>query len=110
MPNIIGEFDWARREERVAAMGKVIDVGVGQDAQRATGLTGAELSGMLQEVFHELIDGGANMLKVHCSKGIVDLYVRRRKKHVDAGTRKDFAELGWQGICDLLDREGKPDV
>jgi hypothetical protein len=94
---------WQRREEVVAANPDLADVGVGRDAVRVTGLSGEEISNAVVEVLHDLVDGGANAVVMHTTAGAVTLYVRRRGRSVDVGTRRDFADLGWASICDRLD-------
>jgi hypothetical protein len=92
---------WLRHEERVAAIGgDAVDVGLGRNAIAVTGLSQEQLTVLLAEMHERFINGGANLVLV----GGVRLYVRRRGRHLDAGTRRDFAEVGWGLVCDLLDK------
>jgi hypothetical protein len=93
---------WQRREEVVAATPGLVDVGVSRDAARVTGMTSEAISDAVVDRFHDFIDGGANSIVLHLPAGAVTLYVRRRGRHVDVGSRKDFADLGWERLCDLL--------
>jgi hypothetical protein len=60
---------WLRHEEAVAALSGVVDVGVGQDAVRRTGLSGLHLSRLACAQFHEVPDGGAAGLLVRARSG-----------------------------------------
>jgi hypothetical protein len=91
-----------RREELVAATPGVVDVGVGRDAVRVTGLSGEEISHVILDCFPAFIDGGANGIVLHLPAGDVVLYARRRGRHLDVGTRQDFEDLGWGMLCDRL--------
>jgi hypothetical protein len=100
---ILGLDRWARHEEEMAMRPDLVSVGIGNDAAARIKLTREQLGAALLSVFHDLIDGGANLID---AEG-VRLYVRRRKNNVDIGTRQDFADLGWQRLCDELDRNEK---
>lgn len=54
----------------------------------------------LVDVVHGMQDtqGSIGML------GDVRFYVIRRGNTADAGTRADFADLGWTSLCDQLDK------
>jgi hypothetical protein len=62
---------WQRHAEVVAATPGVVDIGVGRDAVRVTGLCGEEISDAVVEVLHELVDGGANAIVLHLPAGAV---------------------------------------
>jgi hypothetical protein len=101
MDQLMDEQDWLHHEERVAAFpGDTVDVGVGRDAAASTGLTQEQLAALLADSRDRFIDGGANLVLVEG----VPLYVRRRGRHIDAGTLRDFTEIGWGRVCDLIDK------
>jgi hypothetical protein len=97
---------WQRREEVVAATPGVVDMGIGRDAAHVTGMTSKQLSDAVVEHFHDFVDGGANAIVLHLPVGDVVLYARRRGRHLDVGTRRDFEDLGWGALCDLLQKGG----
>ena len=103
MSRTMAAHAWFHHEERIASLPGAIDVGVGDDAVHVTGLSSRDLGSRVRMVFHDLIDGGANLILV----GEIQLYVRRRGRSVDVGTRQDFAALGWEMICDLLDARSR---
>jgi hypothetical protein len=86
----MGTDDWLRHEEKVSSMSGVIDIGIGDDAVRVVGKDASVIGSAVRTVYHELIDGGANAINLNGHR----LYVRRRGKHVDVGTRRDFEALG----------------
>jgi hypothetical protein len=100
---ILGTDEMWRREELVATIPGAFDVGVGADACAQTGMGGRALSRLLLDYFHDFTDGGADLVELTSGPDVVRLYVRRRGRLVDVGTRKDFTELGWQAICDIID-------
>jgi hypothetical protein len=78
---------------------------VGRDAVQTSGMQSAQLAGLFRDLFHQFIDGGANIVNVASPNGgEVRIYVRRRGRSLDVGTRQDFLDLGWGVICDALDR------
>lgn len=101
----LGPVEWAYREEALTSMRGVIDIGVGDDAMRVTGMGMNAIGELIQPHFRSLIDGGANNADLTCNGLVVRLYVRRRGRHVDIGTRLDFIALGWELVCDALDKE-----
>lgn len=101
----MGPFEWARHEEKIAATSGIIDVGIGKDLVQQTGMPRPVLADSIRQVFHDLIDRGANSLYLTLPQGKVRVYVIRRGKSVDVGTRVDFERLGWKDACDLLDRQ-----
>jgi len=105
--NTMDGFDWARHEERIAGLNGVIDIGIGKFAVAETGLEMTELGELFQGLYHQLIDGGANVTNLTCPKGIIAVYVRRRGKSLDVGTRRDWEQLGWSNLCDLLDADAR---
>jgi hypothetical protein len=105
---ILDPFDWARHQEYLATLTGVVDIGLGPDALRASGLTQRELGALLGELFHSVPDGGASVAVLTVPCGPVRLYLRRRGKSLDAGTRQDLCALGWSPLCDLLDEKFPP--
>jgi hypothetical protein len=102
----MGAFDWLRWDEEVSAMETpAVDIGIGRDA--GAGLGSDALADLVRDNYHDLTDRGANLLVLRVAGREVRLYARRRGRHVDVGTRRDFAELGWEALCDLLDRAGR---
>jgi hypothetical protein len=101
---VLQGVEWDYREELVASLPGVVDVGVGADAAAQSGLPQVEVGRLFRDAFHDLIDGGANVVHLHCPRGKLRLYAVRRGRHVDIGTRQDFHELGWGVVCDLLDQ------
>ncbi len=89
-------------EEDVAKSGD-ISIGIGEDIVFVTGMTSRQIANLVLPLFHDMINGGAHSLKLTRGAEIVMIYARRRKGIVDVGTRKDFAKLGWEAICDLID-------
>ena len=103
----MGTHAWAFHEERISALPDFIrDIGVGENAVQTTGLTSRQIAESLMEIREEMIDGGANVLGLNLDDGsLIHLYVRRRGKSYDVGTRIDFRALGWDNICDVLDNQ-----
>ncbi len=104
----MGTDAWWRHEELVASLPNVVDVGVGDDAAKVTGMSLVELSVMYRDQFHRFKDGGVYMTELRpelVGGRVVKLYIRRRGRSLDVGTRKDFALLGWEGLCDVLDKK-----
>jgi hypothetical protein len=102
----LGETGWKFHEEFIRLNPHLLDVGIGNDAQEQCGVSPAELAKLLQSLLLEFTDGGANVILFHPSgqaKDATRLYVRRRGRHIDAGTRKDFELLKWGSVCDALD-------
>jgi hypothetical protein len=94
---------WDRHAEEVAAHPGVISIG--DDALLVTGLTGAALGQLIRERLCQMTDG-AHLLTLTDPQGREHrLYARRRGRCVDAGTRKDFAQPGWEQVCDFLDAQ-----
>lgn len=103
MPAVRSPQEMLIRQFAANAMG-FLDVGIGDDIELKTGLTKKEIGDGVVSVFHDLTDGGANVLLM----GGVRVYVRRRGNVLDIGSRKDFAKLGWEDICSMLDQTVDP--
>lgn len=99
--NTFGEHAWAIEEETIAKLPPgTFSVGIGNDLVKQSGFTHQEILSSFGPLILQLIDGGAN--KLHMNH--LDVYARRRGKAVDLGTRRDFDDLGWSAVCDVLDR------
>jgi hypothetical protein len=106
MPTAVRIDQFDRHAEDIAATSGVVSVGIGPTALAVIGLPGETLGRLILESFDQLIDGGANLLIAPDPQGRKHrLYACRRGRCVDAGTRKDFAQLGWEKICDVLDAQ-----
>ena len=104
----VGQSQWQHLSETIAALPKgVFNVGVGDDLTRVTGMTLVEICDALCPVATQMIDGGANIATLAYRGQEFVVYVRRRGKAIDLGTRIDFQALGWEPLCDLLDKERK---
>ena len=98
--NTFGEHAWAFAEEAIAALpAGILSAGIGNDLVKQSGLSHREALSVMEPVVSQLVDGGANKLRL----GDLDVYARRRGKAIDFGTRLDFDELGWSILCDTLD-------
>ena len=96
-------FEGLRCVEYVAGRSDpVVDVEVGENAAAVIGLSLGELAARACDSFEGFSDGGGNGRLVHLDWGNVLLYVRCRGQHLDIGTRRDFTELGWQVIGELI--------
>jgi hypothetical protein len=102
--------EWDRHAEELAAHPDLMSIGVGSDAQRTTGLDGPELCRLVGDRLHDLTDGGADLLTLTDPHGRrFRLYARRRGRTVDVGTRRDWTDLGWEKLCDVLDARHETD-
>jgi hypothetical protein len=101
--NLRDHFDWLRHEEAVADTPGLVSVGVGPDAVLQSGLPDYELGRLYMERLESFTDGGADGTYLDGPKGRVRIYVWRRGRMLDLGTRTDLAPLGWGPVCDLID-------
>jgi hypothetical protein len=101
--NLRDHFDLLRHEEDVASTPGLLSVGVGPDAVLQSGLSDHELAQLYLKRFESFTDGGADGTYLDGPKGRVRIYVRRRGRMLDFGTRADLIPLGWGPVCDLLD-------
>lgn len=104
MTRKMGFMEWSYHEEKIATLPGMADIGIGDDLVRKSGLPGRELGEVYRLQIHDFIDGGANLTRLHLPDGDLIVYVRRRGRSVDIGTRADFEALGWGMLCDELDR------
>lgn len=96
----MGLHAWEYEAEAIAALPDgTYSVGVGQHLVAESGYSPESITAAFGQVYNELVDGGANAGVL----GGVTVYVRRRGKALDVGNRQDFAELGWEPLCDVLD-------
>ena len=99
----MGTAEWEAYKASVSHL-PVCDVGIGTEAGTITKLTPLALGKLFRDSHHDFIDGGANVVNiVHDDGTCIRLYVRRRGNSLDVGTRQDFADMGWEGVCDSLD-------
>lgn len=98
--------EWLRHEEYTAAK-DLISIGIGDDLVTQTGLSKETICRSITGVFHDLIDGGMNFIKIGKTPTTQALaYVRRRgNRMVDVGTRVDLEALGWKDLLDACDAE-----
>lgn len=102
--NAFGEHAWAFEEEKIAALPHGChSIGIGNGLVLQTGLSQREIYDLIVPVVPDLIDGGANLLELNCSRGRVTAYATRRGKAIDIGNRMDFDDIGMLAVCDLLD-------
>jgi hypothetical protein len=101
--NLRDHFDWLRHEEAVADTPGLVSVGVGADAVLQSGLSEHELGRLYLKSLESFTDGGADGTYLDGPKGRVRIYVWRRGRMLDLGTRTDLAPLGWGPVCDLID-------
>jgi hypothetical protein len=101
--NLRDHFDLLRHEESVASVPGLVSVGVGPDAVLQSGLPDYELGRLYLKSFESFKDGGMDGTFLDGPKGRVRIYVWRRGRMLDLGTRADLAPLGWGVVCDLID-------
>lgn len=104
--NAMGMCRWSFEEESISELPDgTWSIGMGNDLADQVGVSPEELSQILGPSIPDLTPGGANKLNVvHPHTGQdVQIYARLRGKAVDFGTRKDFSDLGWEGVCAALD-------
>lgn len=101
--NLRDHFDWLRHEEAVADTPGLVSVGVGPNAVIQSGLSEHALGRLYMERFGSFTDGGADGTFLDGPKGRVRIYVCRRGRLLDLGTRADLIPLGWGPVCDLID-------
>lgn len=95
------DHQWSYMEETIHELPDgVFSVGVGAHLIEETGMTGPEIMDSLCDFAHQIIDGGMNYGFI----GRVPIYLRRRGKAVEVGTREDFKEFGWEELCDIMDK------
>ncbi len=99
----LSDGDWPYHEEEVAADKTMWSFGYGEDLAAEVGGETVALGKWLLGSADKFTDGGANLVVLLTADQPLRIYVRRRKRLIDAGTRKDFESLGWGKICDLLD-------
>ena len=104
--NAMGMCRWSFEEESISELPDgTWSIGIGNDLEDQVGVSPKELSQILGPAIRKLTQDGAyklNLVNPHTCQD-VQLYVRLRGKAVDFGTRKDFSDLGWEGVCDALD-------
>lgn len=99
-----GDCAWMYEEEKIDRLpAGIFSVGVGQHLVEQSGVPAHVIVDSLDQVLDKLIDGGANIGAVNQTK----CYYRRRGKAIEVGTRQDFEELGWGGLCDICDKHAK---
>lgn len=108
MTQALGMDGWLRHEERLATMPNVTDIGLGTDAVERCRMGEDGLGEVFREWFHRFAEG-SQLIDFQVrdpddgTTWTVRLYVRRRGRSLDVGTRQDFTELGWERLCDALD-------
>lgn len=110
MTQNMGSHAWSYYSEKVAQLPEgSLDVGIGTDLERASGLSAKDIALTVAPLVDKMIDGGANMIDMTWPTGVVvRAYVRKRGKAVDIGSRKDFCDLGWGPLADELDAQSPP--
>jgi len=101
------EFGRLREEEALAIDPALIIFGFGPELKR--------LAGKGLNHFGRVLANGLNTFRDHSLQrlrftveieelGSTALYLRRRGRRLDVGTRADFAQLGMESDCDRLDQ------
>jgi hypothetical protein len=88
--------------------GDLVFLLLGPGAQICTGLPLQTLCDDLCGLHRSLHDGG-NLLRLRHADHTVRLYARRCGRMMHVGARKDFEQMGWQGVCDRLDQQQPED-
>lgn len=99
MNGVLTGMAWKRHKSLIDETANVFDIGVGPDAAAQTGYTTTQIGHAISRFHEEIFKHGAMLLMIDG----VRIYLLRRDRCIDVGTRKDFEVLEWEDLCDLLD-------